>query len=249
MPLLNRTKADPPPASPTSQSTNPAVPAAAQGAPVKSRRRPSLIALGLALIIVCSLGAYWLVDRMSTTSQVVVAAADVPEGQVLTADDLSTTNVNVPAGTAVIPASQLDTLVGQRAVAPLDAGALIAPGNVSAAAFPASGTAVVGVRVATGQIPINDVNPGDQIQIIGTPREGDDPPTGEAPSINGTVQAISQPGTNGTIVVDVLVAQELAPTLTSLAATGRIGIILTPEAEDETAAEDEAAAVDEGGEE
>lgn len=205
------------------------VPMAASGTSLRRRRRPTLIALGIALIVVCGLGTYWVVDRLSTTSQVVVAAADVAEGQVLSAEDLTTTEVNVPAGTSVVAGGELESLVGQRAVSPLQDGALLSPGQVSAERFPAPGTAVVGIRVTAGQIPANDVDPGDPVQIVGTPREGDDPPTGDAPVVNGTAHAVASPTTDGVIIVDVLVEEERAATLTSLSATGRIGVVLLPE--------------------
>ncbi len=230
MPLLDkiRKKADD---SAATEQEHPAIPTAATAAPIRQRRRPAFIALGVALIIVCALGALWLVDRLSTTTPVVVAAADVPEGQRLTAEDLTVTDVTVPSGVATVPGSDLDTLIGQRAVGPLEEGTLLAPGDVSGEQFPASGTAVVGVRVSSGQIPTNDVDPGDPIQIIGTPREGDDPPTGDAPVITGTVQAISTPSAEGEVVVDVLVSTDQSATLAALSATGRISVVLVPEEE------------------
>lgn len=227
MPLLTKSMKKPAATEPGAEQ--PVIPAAATGSPVRQRRRPALIALGIALIIVCGLGAYWLVDRLSTTSQVVVAAVDVPEGKVLTAQDLTVIDVNVPGGTAVIAGGELSTLVGQRTSAPLEQGALISPSEVSADSFPAAGSAVVGVKVNAGQIPTADVDPGDPIRIIGTPREGDDPPGGDAPVITGTIQAVSSPTVDGALIVDVLVSDDQAATLASLAATGRISIILVPE--------------------
>lgn len=228
LPVKVKTKADPPAGAEPEQ---PAIPAVATTTPIRQRRRPAFIALGVALIVVCALGAFWLVDRLSTTTQVVVAASDVPQGQTLTAEDLTIADVSVPDGVATIPAGELNTLVGQRAVGPLEEGAMLTPGDVSPAAFPAAGSAVVGIRVSAGQIPSNDVDPGDPIQIIGTPREGDDPPSGDAPVVTGTVQNISSPATDGTVVVDVLVSTDQSATLAALSATGRISVILVSEEE------------------
>lgn len=205
------------------------VPAAASGTPVKHRRRPKLWALGVALMVVGALGVWWIVESMSTTSQVVVAAADVPEGQVITAEDVTTSDVNVPSGAAVIPGGQLDTIVGQRATAPLEKGALLAPTQVNTDPLPAEGMAVVGVKVAPGQIPTQNVDPGDAIQILGTPKQGDDPAQGESPTVTGTIQAVGQPTTDGALVIDVLVTADQAGTLTALNATGRIGVVLVAE--------------------
>ncbi|MGO2045765.1 MAG: SAF domain-containing protein [Brachybacterium tyrofermentans] len=230
MPLLpQRTK--PEPGAPAASDEQPSIPTAAAGSPTKQRRRPTLIMLGVALIAVCAVGTWWITDRMSTTNQVVVAAADVSQGQVLTAEDLTTTDVNVPAGTAVITGSELDSLVGQRSTAAIEEGALLSPRQISSEALPGAGAAIVGVKVLPGQIPAQNVEPGDAVEVVGTPKPGDDPPSGDAPVIVGTIQAIGQPTTDGSIVVDVLVSEDQAGTLTALSATGRIGIVLVPEEE------------------
>lgn len=215
----------------TAADEQPPVPAAATGSSPKQRRRPTLIALGIALIVVCALGTWWITDQMSTTSKVVVSAVDVSEGQVLSAEDLTTAEVNVPSGTAVVPGSELEPLVGQRATAPLEEGAILSPGQLSTETLPGEGTAIVGVKALPGQIPSQNVEPGDAIEVVGTPKSGDDPPSGDAPVITGTIQAIGQSGTDGSLVVDVLVSEDQASTLTALSATGRIGIVLVPEEE------------------
>lgn len=228
LPLLSRNKADD--ESSTDKTTPDLVPtAAATGTPIKRRRRPRMYALGVALLVVGALGAWWITASLSTTSQVVVAAADVPEGQVITAEDLTTSDVNVPSGSAVIAGSELDSLVGQRATTSLQEGALLAPSQISSASVPAEGTAIVGIRVTPGQIPIQNVDPGDAVQVVGTPKAGDDPPSGDAPVVNGTIQAVGEPAGDGSFVVDILVSDEQAGTLSSLSATGRIGVILVPE--------------------
>lgn len=227
LPTLSRKKADDD--SSTTEATPEPVPDASSGTPVKRRRVPAMYALGIALIVVGALGAWWITERLSTTTEVVVAAADVPEGQVITAEDLTTSDVNVPSGAAIIPGSDLDSLAGQRATATLEEGSLLSPGQITAESLPGEGTALVGIKVVPGQIPTQNVDPGDSIQIIGTPQSGDDPPSGDAPVVTGSIQAIGQPATDGSYVVDVLVSEDQAGTLTALSATGRIGVILVPQ--------------------
>lgn len=226
LPRLPRKNAETPPAT---DSNTPALPSAAESTPVKRRRRPAMYALGIALIVVGALGAWYITDRLSTTSEVVVAAVDIQEGQVITATDLTTTDVNVPAGSAIITGSQKDTLVGQRATSALQKGALVAPNQVSGQALPEAGFSIVGVKVAPGQVPSQNVDPGDPIQIVGTPKNGDEPPAGDAPTITGQIQTIGQPATDASLVIDVLVPSDQAATLASLSATGRIGVILIPQ--------------------
>lgn len=234
MPILAKKKRDdakPSDDAPEKSEPQSSIPTAAKPTTLKQRRRPTLIALGVALIAVCALGAWWLVDRMSTTTEVVAASQDVPPGTILTEEDLTTVSVHLPESTSVVPASELESLIGQRTTGAVDDGSLISPGQVADNPFPSEGSAVVGLRVKAGQIPLRDVDPGDAVEVIGTPREGDDPPNGEAPVVTGRIQAIGSPMSDGSVIVDVLVSEDQAATLAALGATGRISVILSPEEE------------------
>lgn len=211
----------------------PAVPSAAKATttPLKTRRRPTLIALGLALIAVCALGTWWLVDQTSTTNQVVVAARNVPTGTVLADDDLTTIDANIPSNASTIPGSQKSSLIGKRSNGPLPKGAILAPKDLSADAFPAQGTAVVGIKVMPGQAPSSNLKPGDHVQVVGTPRPNDDPPTSEAPAISGVVQAISEPTNDGSRIIDITVNEKDSGSLAGLSATGRINVVLVSQKE------------------
>lgn len=215
---------------PSPDEAAPAVPAAAPAAaPLKSRRRPALIALGIALIALGAIGAWWVTTQLSTTTQAVIASRDLSAGQVLTPEDLTTADVNVPAGVPTVPGSDLTSLVGKRATGPIPQGQMLSSSAVSADAFPAAGQAVVGLSLGQGQMPAQNVEPGDTVTIVATPRQGDDPPTGQSAAITATVQSISAAGPDGSVVVDVVVAEGSASTLAALSATGRIALILVPQ--------------------
>ena len=81
-------------------------------APPRGRRRPGLLALGVALVAVGALTAAWLVSTAGQRSPVVVVLRDVPYGAVLTSGDVGSADVSVDANVATIPASQLDSVVG-----------------------------------------------------------------------------------------------------------------------------------------
>ena len=85
----------------------------------RPRRRPGLLALGVALVAVGALAAAWLVSTSSARVAVLVAARDVPYGTVLTDADLSTVEVAGTGGVAVIPAGERDRVVGRVAATPL----------------------------------------------------------------------------------------------------------------------------------
>ena len=79
------------------------MPVAAPLRPPRPRRRPGLLALGVALVAVGALAAAWLVSTSSSRVAVLVAARDVPYGAVLTDADLSSVEVAGTSGVAVIP--------------------------------------------------------------------------------------------------------------------------------------------------
>ena len=122
------------------------MPVAPRVAAPKGRRRPLMLALGLALVAVGALTSVWLVSSASQRVAVLVLARDVPYGSPITAADLTTTDVSVDPNVATIPASELDTVVGSVAATSLSAGSLLSRPQFTAAApldSPAAAVAMV----------------------------------------------------------------------------------------------------------
>jgi hypothetical protein len=179
----------------------------------------------LALVVVgAALGVgVW---SLSTTSvEVVAARAAIDRGQVITADDLAVARVTVDPSVPVVPAGQLAGLVGRRAASDVAAGTLLSPAQVTDVLPPATGESVVGVALATGQLPAEPLRPGDRVRLVQTP-----PVQGEVPATQVTIDAEVQsvtPGEDGqSTVVDLLVPGSRAAEVAARAATGRVALVL-----------------------
>jgi hypothetical protein len=194
----------------------------------RGRRRPGLIALGVALIAVGALASAWLVSSSSERTSVLIAARDIPYGAVVSDADLAGTDVAVDAGVAVVPASERDALIGQVASSAVPAGWLLAPGQISPAAPPAAGQVLVGLPLKSDRLPAGGLAAGDRILVVDTPPADADPPTGPPATLAATVVRVGPVDLNGVSVVDVTVSAGDGPALAARAATGRIAIVVQP---------------------
>src|SRR5437899_6286192 len=107
------------------------MPVAPRIAPPKGRRRPGLLALGIALIAVGALAAVWLVNSAGGRRPVMVVVHDVPYGSVISEDDLGTTAVSVDSTVRTIPASDASHVVGSVAGTDPPHGALLTRGRLT----------------------------------------------------------------------------------------------------------------------
>ncbi len=191
--------------------------------PPKLRRRPLAALVAAALIVMGGLGGVWVWMSASDTVEVVATRAAVQRGQELRAEDLMTVRVNPDANLQVVPASEMASLVGDRATTDLVAGTLVAAGEVTDALPPSTGFSVVGVSPEVGFMPAEELRPGDQVRIVQTPgAQGDF--TGTPTALSAEVLAVRTVGDR--TVVDVLVASALAPEVAARAATGRVALVL-----------------------
>jgi hypothetical protein len=218
----------------TDVPANGSAPAAAQLRRLPRRRRPAMMALAVALAgagVLISATAYRQADHRVP---VVIITAPVPAFAVLTAGDVGTADVTVPAGVHVIPGSQLAQVIGQTAAVTLRSGTLLAPTELTGAQTPAAGQVLVALPIKPQSLPASGLAPGDHVLIVATPGE-----QGEAGSsasgapplpapITGLVEAVSgvtdQEGFN---VVDVLVTSSAGPSVAEQASTGQFALIVT----------------------
>jgi hypothetical protein len=204
------------------------MPVAPRVAAPKGRRRPLMLALGLALVAVGALTSVWLVSSASQRVPVLVLARDVPYGAPITAADLTTTDVSVDPNVATIPASELDTVVASVAATTLSAGSLLSRAELTAAAPPAAGQVLVGVAIPATRMPAGGLAPGDRVLVVDTPAAEADPSAVAPATIPATVVRVGGMDVNGVTVVDVTVATGDGPALAARAATGRIAVVVQP---------------------
>ncbi|SEF13757.1 SAF domain-containing protein [Jiangella alba] len=197
------------------------------GPPVRRyRRRPALIGLGVGLLATCGAGAAYLAQTSGDTVPVLAVTDTVHRGEVLDASRLTTARAAPDPAVRPVAASRLPDVVGQRASTDLPAGTLLTDGALTTADVPAAGQSVVGVAVTEAQLPQSDLLPGDHVRVFGTPSLGDAPPSEPPRSVAATVVGVSAVLDSGHVVVDVVVADDIAGTLVAKAATGRVAIVL-----------------------
>lgn len=227
---ITRFNGTPPGSSPASGAHRGPAPVSKSGTPEKLTRRPSVTALGIALMAAGALVALWVFNVNSKTHQVVVAAGNITQGSLITRTDLTTAaGTNDPA-TSTIPGSQIESLVGKYAAVTRTKGDLITPASITEALVPAPGQSVVGIALKPAQMPGETLVAGETVQLVDTPVEQADPPTGVPNAVTATVVQVHPHNDTGITVVDVSVSSTAATTLAAHAATGRLALVLNTQA-------------------
>lgn len=135
------------------------------------RARP--LALSLALVVACALGARAAAPPPPPTVPVVVAAADLRAGDVLVAGDLRTVRLPrsaAPAGAA----GRADGLVGEELVVDLPRGFPVATTHLARSRFATSapaGTVAVPVHLADAAVAAL-LRPGDRVDLVAGTLDG-----------------------------------------------------------------------------
>lgn len=207
------------------QSARPRVTAPAPP-PLRGRRRPALLGAGLVLVACGGLGTAWLVSSAGSTVSVLATAREVPQGQVVTAEDLTTVQISLDPALAVVRSEDEGDLVGRRAATSLAEGSLLTPSSTTTAVVPSDGESVVGVSLTPAQMPTEPLVAGDQVRIVSTPLAQADPTSSAPETIGAHVVSVSAPDAAGAVTVDVLLPDLQAPELAARAATGRVALVL-----------------------
>ena len=221
-----QTQTRPPAESPTRRLESPEPAPAAFAAPPKLRRSPVLVAGSVVLVATGALLAAWVTTSVGNAAPVLAVRADVARGEVITADDLTVVRIGLDPALSTIPGEALDAVVGMRAASDLAAGGLVTANAVTDQAIPAPGESVVGIALDAAQMPARELRPGDQVRVVSTPRDGDDPPVETPAAVPATVVATTAVPETGQVVVDVVVPQAQAAGLVAVAATGRVALVL-----------------------
>jgi len=221
--------------------------------PMRHRRRPALAVGCLALVIACV--AVFVSAYLKAGNQVAVLAVErtVPQGQVLTVDDLTVVRMSMTASIASVPAAEASEVVGRRAAERLEPDTLLTASDLVESYSPPAGQSIVGVATKEGQLPASGVAPGETVDVIftGSPGEqassdnsaveqpgvnGATVTAGGEPSLTGTVlvpdasvlEATASPASSGSDAVDVslLVPATLAPLVANASAAGQVALVV-----------------------
>lgn len=193
----------------------------------RERRRPLLIACMVALVCAGGLISAYAVSSTSDLENVVAVRDSVARGEVLEPRDLMTVQAKLDPALSSTPASDLNSLVGQRAAVDLPAGSLITAASITEAVVPAKGQSIVGVSLTSAMMPSEPIVAGDTVRIVSTPGEAGEVREGVEPvTVAATVTGLRYVEETGETVVDVAVPDDQAADLASRAATRKVALVL-----------------------
>ena len=134
-------------------------------APRPWRPRPSLLVVGLVLVLASVVGVGALIHSVSGEHGILVMARTVQAGQVITAGDLEVVNVSQDmGGLTVINSSEEDAVVGRPAATTLYNGTPLVVAELGPVQLP-SGDSVMAVNAKLGSYPPS-IAAGDEVEVI-----------------------------------------------------------------------------------
>jgi hypothetical protein len=193
-----------------------------------------MVVLAIALIAVGTLSGVALYTRAGHQVSVVVAAAKIPAGAVITAGDLATATTSAGTGLRLIPAGQLSQVAGEVAATDLQPGEPLVASDLTTTLPPGPGQVMVPVPVRPSFILASGLAPGYHVLAIATPAA-----PGQSGSAASSAQVITKPvagvvyfaslvpNQDGNDVVDLIVSAADAAPLEEQASTGQIAIEVT----------------------
>ena len=198
-------------------------------AAIPVRRRPTWMLLGAGLVALAMLLGAWVFATTARTVSFLVAANDLPPGQVLGAGDVEVLELSGAAGLRGVEPARQDLIVGRAARGPIPAGTVL---NVDLFAerdevVPA-GQIVAGVALEPGASPSSRLAAGDRVEVLAVARTtGGTAPAAQADVVTvGSVWSVEPIGTGsstaGEVWVSLLVPQSAHAAVAQAAADGRL---------------------------
>ncbi len=117
-------------------------------------RRRNRIAGGIALAAAAIAGNVLVYSSLDDKESVVQVVRDVPAGEQITPDMLRTVDAKIDDSVAVVPASQIDSIVGSYAKVRLLSGTLVSEPSLQPEPLVGPGASIVAVQIAEGAIPV-----------------------------------------------------------------------------------------------
>ena len=196
--------------------------------PVRTRRRPLLVGLGVALTALGGLGAAWLATTGAGTVAVLGVANEIHAGQVIHRQDLVSVQIAAGSGLSALPVRRAEEVVGKRTLVRLLPGSLLNPAAVADKLVPDSGQALVGLGLGLGQRPAVPLDTGDPVEIVYTPGAQDESASSALQSapVRAVVVSIADDSDTGKAVVDVAVSVDVAAKVATWGSAGRATLVL-----------------------
>jgi hypothetical protein len=193
-------------------------------APRPWRPRPSLLVVGLVLVLASVVGVGALIHSVSGEHGILVMSQTVPAGQVITAGDLEVVNVSQDmGGLTVIDSSEEQAVVGRPAATTLYDGTPLVVAELGPVQLP-TGESVMAVNAKLGSYPPS-IAAGDQVEVIDD-QTASASTSSPAPLTNTPVDAavVAVDDVDGVISLQLPSAQAIV--LAPAAASGNLVLLL-----------------------
>lgn len=201
-------------------------PAESIAPPPKMRRRPLVAVAAVAAICLGALVSMWAWQSSSDAQDVLAVRETIERGQTIERDDLMTVKITVDPALRPLLASEVDSVVGQRAALDIAAGGVVTAEQLTDAAIPPKGESVVGISLSSAMLPVNQVRVGDKVRVVATAGEQGEVTTSIPEAIEAIVVRVTVDEMTGNSLVNVSVPHENAPYVATLAASGKAALVL-----------------------
>lgn len=199
-------------------------------APVRERR-PALLALAVLLIVVGALVSALVVVRSGNKQGYLVLTHDLQPGQQVRNSDLGIATLAVGSGSGAsgVPSQSRALVVGEYATARLYAGTLITGRMFTREQPVPSDAAVVGVVVASQQMPAGGIHAGDVVEVVQA-SSGVSGGAGGGPALTlvSAVRVTAAAGDSNSAHVSLLVPDSLVDVITAAAVDKSIVLVELP---------------------
>jgi Flp pilus assembly protein CpaB len=200
-------------------------------APLPRQRRPGLIVLALVLILASAAVITSLFLQAGNRSAVLAVARPVQAGHTIENADLMVVRISIDPALHAIGASSRRNVVGKVAVVPLVPGQLLTSPELTDGRLLDSGQGIVGVALKPGQLPAGQLQPGDRVMVVRTPRT--EAAAAEEQDVgvlvaSAVVRDLSEDEDADATLVALVVNQQDAPRVAAAAAAGQVGLVQLP---------------------
>ena len=211
-------------------------PVVRSAAPARRTRRGAIVSI--LVVLLGGVLAVTAANVLTSRTQVLAVARDVPVGATITDSDLAVANVTTDRNLKPIQASRRSQIVGQIAQVPLVAGELLTPGQVGVSSGFTPGQMLVAVALKQGQFPARGLSAGQRVLIVSTPGTNAGGTNGTASNKGtggqGIAATVAEAGAmnpaSGIAVIDLRVSADQGVAVAQLASTGNLALILLPAA-------------------
>jgi hypothetical protein len=174
----------------------------------------------LLLVLGAALSALALLSATRTSAYLAVGS-HVDIGTKITAQDLTTVQLSGGQGLSAIPASQVNSVIGQYAGVPLVPGTLLSPGQLTNRPIITNNEVEIGLSFPASRLSSANLAAGDRIVLFPLA-------TGPGTQFNATVVDVGARASDGSVGLHLAVGPDEAAAIVSLSANGGLGMYQQP---------------------